>query len=103
MPFKEVNEASNPLQFYAATKKANELMAHSYSNLYKLPTTGLRFFTVYGPWERPDMALFLFTKNIIEGKPIDIFNQGNHLRDFTYIDDIVEGILEFLILLLRKI
>ncbi len=96
MPFKEVNEASNPLQFYAATKKANELMAHSYSNLYKLPTTGLRFFTVYGPWGRPDMALFLFTKNIIEGKPIDIFNQGNHLRDFTYIDDIVEGILRVL-------
>ena len=93
MPFKEKNEASNPLQFYAATKKANELMAHSYSNLYKLPTSGLRFFTVYGPWGRPDMALFLFTKNIIEGKPIDIYNQGNHKRDFTYIDDIVEGIV----------
>ena len=91
MPFKEIDEASNPLQFYAATKKANELMAHSYSNLYRIPSSGLRFFTVYGPWGRPDMALFLFTKNIIEGKPIDIFNQGNHLRDFTYIDDIVEG------------
>ena len=93
MPFKETDEASNPLQFYAATKKANELMAHSYSNLYRIPSSGLRFFTVYGPWGRPDMALFLFTKNIIEGKPIDIFNQGNHLRDFTYIDDIVEGIV----------
>lgn len=92
MPFKEINEASNPLQFYAATKKANELMAHSYSNLYGLPTSGLRFFTVYGPWGRPDMALFLFTKNILEGKPIDIFNHGNHSRDFTYIDDIVLGI-----------
>tara|TARA_B100000963_G_C22638223_1_gene678798 strand:+ start:2047 stop:3066 length:1020 start_codon:yes stop_codon:yes gene_type:complete len=92
MPFKEINEASNPLQFYAATKKANELMAHSYSNLYGLPTSGLRFFTVYGPWGRPDMALFLFTKNILEGKPIDVFNGGNHSRDFTYVDDIVEGV-----------
>tara|TARA_A100000164_G_scaffold378401_1_gene419900 strand:- start:143 stop:1162 length:1020 start_codon:yes stop_codon:yes gene_type:complete len=92
MPFKEINEASNPLQFYAATKKANELMAHSYSNLYGLPTSGLRFFTVYGPWGRPDMALFIFTKNILEGKPIDVFNHGNHSRDFTYVDDIVEGI-----------
>jgi len=92
MPFKEEKEASNPLQFYAATKKANELMAHSYSNLYNLPTSGLRFFTVYGPWGRPDMALFLFTKNIIEGKPINVFNNGEHSRDFTYIDDIVEGI-----------
>jgi len=92
MPFKEINEASNPLQFYAATKKANELMAHSYSNLYGLPTSGLRFFTVYGPWGRPDMALFLFTKNILEGKPIDVFNHGNHSRDFTYVDDIVEGV-----------
>lgn len=92
MPFKETNEASNPLQFYAATKKANELMAHSYSNLYDLPTSGLRFFTVYGPWGRPDMALFLFTKNILAGKPINVFNNGNHCRDFTFIDDIVEGI-----------
>ena len=92
MPFKEEKEASNPLQFYAATKKANELMAHSYSNLYNLPTSGLRFFTVYGPWGRPDMALFMFTKNIIEGKPINVFNNGDHSRDFTYIDDIVEGI-----------
>ena len=92
MPFKEEKEASNPLQFYAATKKANELMAHSYSNLYNLPTSGLRFFTVYGPWGRPDMALFLFTKNIIEGKPINVFNNGEHSRDFTYIDDISEGI-----------
>ena len=92
MPFKEEKEASNPLQFYAATKKANELMAHSYSNLYNLPTSGLRFFTVYGPWGRPDMALFMFTKNIIEGKPINVFNNGEHSRDFTYIDDISEGI-----------
>ncbi|HHI82703.1 MAG TPA: NAD-dependent epimerase/dehydratase family protein, partial [Rhizobiales bacterium] len=83
----------HPLQFYAATKCANELMAHAYSHLYRLPTTGLRFFTVYGPWGRPDMALFLFTKNIIEGKPIKVFNNGNHSRDFTYIDDIVEGVL----------
>ena len=88
----EVN-VDHPLSLYAATKKSNDLMAHCYSHLYQIPTTGLRFFTVYGPWGRPDMALFLFTKNIIEGKPIDIFNQGNHLRDFTYIDDIVEGIV----------
>ena len=93
MPFKESNEASNPLQFYAATKKANELMAHSYSNLYNIPTSGLRFFTVYGPWGRPDMALFLFTKNILEGKPINIFNNGEHSRDFTYVEDIVEGVV----------
>jgi UDP-glucuronate 4-epimerase len=78
---------------YAATKKANELMAHSYSHLYRLPTTGLRFFTVYGPWGRPDMALFLFAKNIIEGKPINVFNYGNHTRDFTYVSDIVEGVI----------
>jgi UDP-glucuronate 4-epimerase len=78
---------------YGATKKANELMAHCYSNLYGLPTTGLRFFTVYGPYGRPDMALFMFTRNIIEGKPIDVFNYGNHRRDFTYIDDIVEGVI----------
>jgi UDP-glucuronate 4-epimerase len=81
------------LQFYAATKRANELMAHAYSNLFALPTTGLRFFTVYGPWGRPDMALFLFTKNILEGKPIRVFNYGKHTRDFTYIDDIVEGVI----------
>lgn len=92
MPFREVHGVDHPLQFYAATKRANELMAHSYSHLFKLPTTGLRFFTVYGPWGRPDMALFKFTRNILEGKPIPVFNHGNHSRDFTYIDDIVEGI-----------
>lgn len=94
MPFSEHDSANHPLSVYAASKKSNELMAHSYSNLYKLPTTGLRFFTVYGPWGRPDMALFKFTKNIIEGKPIDIYNHGKHTRDFTYIDDIVEGIVK---------
>ena len=83
----------HPLALYGATKKANELMAHTYSNLYNLPTTGLRFFTVYGPYVRPDMALFMFTRNIIEGKPIDVFNYGKHKRDFTYIDDIVEGVI----------
>ncbi len=93
MPFSEHNGVDHPLQFYAATKKANELMAHSYSHLYRLPTTGLRFFTVYGPWGRPDMALFLFTKNILEGKPIPVFNNGNHTRDFTYVDDIAEGVV----------
>ncbi|QHH94157.1 NAD-dependent epimerase [Acinetobacter proteolyticus] len=93
MPFSEQHGVDHPLQFYAATKRANELMAHSYSHLFKLPTTGLRFFTVYGPWTRPDMALFKFTKNIFEGKPIPVFNHGNHTRDFTYIDDIVEGII----------
>lgn len=93
MPFNEAQGADHPLQFYAATKRANELMAHSYSHLYNLPTVGLRFFTVYGPWGRPDMALFKFTKNILEGKPIDVFNSGNHSRDFTYVDDIVEGII----------
>ena len=93
MPFSEHDGVDHPLQFYAATKKANELMAHSYSHLFRLPTTGLRFFTVYGPWGRPDMALFLFTKNIIEGNPINVFNHGNHTRDFTYVDDIVEGII----------
>jgi UDP-glucuronate 4-epimerase len=81
---------------YAATKKANELMAHTYSHLYRLPTTGLRFFTVYGPWGRPDMALFLFTRNILAGRPIDVFNYGRHRRDFTYIDDIVEGVIRVL-------
>lgn len=93
MPFSEHVGVDHPLQFYAATKKANELMAHSYSHLYRLPTTGLRFFTVYGPWGRPDMALFLFAKNIIAGKPIDVFNYGNHTRDFTFVTDIVEGVI----------
>jgi UDP-glucuronate 4-epimerase len=93
MPFSEHAGADHPLQFYAATKRANELMAHAYSHLFRLPTTGLRFFTVYGPWGRPDMALFVFTKNILEGKPINLFNFGNHVRDFTYIDDIVDGII----------
>jgi len=93
MPFSEHHGVSHPLHMYAATKRANELMAHAYSNLFQLPTTGLRFFTVYGPWGRPDMALFLFTKNILAGIPIQLFNQGNHTRDFTYIDDIVEGVI----------
>ena len=93
MPFSIHQNVDHPLALYGATKKANELMAHTYSNLYGLPTTGLRFFTVYGPYGRPDMALFLFTKNIIEGKPIDVFNYGNHRRDFTYVDDIVEGVI----------
>jgi UDP-glucuronate 4-epimerase len=93
MPFSEHEGADHPLQFYAATKRANELMAHSYSHLFALPTTGLRFFTVYGPWGRPDMALFTFTRNILEGKPIPVFNNGNHTRDFTYIDDIAEGVI----------
>ena len=93
MPFSEHDSANHPLQFYAATKKANELMAHSYSHLFDLPTTGLRFFTVYGPWGRPDMALFLFTKKTLSGEPIPVFNHGNHTRDFTYIDDIVEGVV----------
>jgi len=93
MPFSEHHGADHPLQFYAATKRANELMAHSYSHLFRLPTTGLRFFTVYGPFGRPDMALFLFTKNILEGKPIQLFDFGRHTRDFTYVDDIVEGVL----------
>lgn len=93
MPFSEHHGADHPLQFYAATKRANELMAHAYSHMFGLPTTGLRFFTVYGPWGRPDMAFFLFTKNILEGKPIKVFNYGNHTRDFTYIDDIVEGVI----------
>jgi UDP-glucuronate 4-epimerase len=93
MPFSIHHNVDHPLALYGATKKANELMAHTYSNLYDLPTTGLRFFTVYGPFGRPDMALFMFTKNIIEGKPIDVFNYGNHRRDFTYVDDIVEGVI----------
>jgi UDP-glucuronate 4-epimerase len=93
MPFAETQVTDHPLTLYAATKKANELMAHSYSSLYGLPTTGLRFFTVYGPWGRPDMALFLFTKNILAGLPIKVFNGGNHQRDFTYVDDIVQGVV----------
>lgn len=93
MPFSEHQGVDHPLQFYAATKRANELMAHSYSHLFGLPTTGLRFFTVYGPWGRPDMALFVFTKSIIADVPIDVFNHGKHTRDFTFIDDIVEGVV----------
>ncbi len=96
MPFSENDSTNHPLSIYAASKLSNELMAHSYSYLYQLPTTGLRFFTVYGPWGRPDMALFKFTKNILEEKPIDVFNYGNHSRDFTYIDDIVKGIIKTL-------
>lgn len=96
MPFSVHDNVDHPVSLYAATKKANELMAHTYSHLYGLPTTGLRFFTVYGPWGRPDMALFLFTRNILAGEPIDVFNYGHHRRDFTYIDDIVEGILRVL-------
>jgi UDP-glucuronate 4-epimerase len=92
LPFSEHHNIDHPVSLYAATKKANELMAHTYSHLFRLPTTGLRFFTVYGPWGRPDMALFLFTKAILEGKPIDVFNHGQMVRDFTYIDDIVEGL-----------
>lgn len=92
LPFSVHDNIDHPLSLYAATKKANELMAHTYSSLYHLPTTGLRFFTVYGPWGRPDMALFMFTKNIIEGKPINVFNNGEMMRDFTYVDDIVESI-----------
>ncbi|MGE3873478.1 MAG: NAD-dependent epimerase [Parvibaculaceae bacterium] len=93
MPFSEHRGADHPLQLYAATKRSNELMAHAYSHLFRLPTTGLRFFTVYGPWGRPDMALFLFTKAILEGEPIDVFNHGKHTRDFTYVEDIVEGVI----------
>jgi len=96
MPFSVHDNVDHPVSLYAATKKANELMAHTYSHLYGLPTTGLRFFTVYGPWGRPDMSLFMFTHNILNGKPIDVFNHGNHRRDFTYIDDIVEGVIRCL-------
>ena len=96
MPFSEHDSANHPLSLYAASKKSNELMAHTYSYLHRLPTTGLRFFTVYGPWGRPDMALFKFTKAILAGKPIDVFNHGNHTRDFTYIDDIIEGVIRAL-------
>jgi UDP-glucuronate 4-epimerase len=93
MPFTVHKGVDHPLSLYATTKRANELMAHNYAALFKLPVTGLRFFTVYGPWGRPDMALFLFTKNILEGKPIDVFNHGNHKRDFTFVDDIAEGVV----------
>ena len=96
MPFSVHDNVDHPLSLYAATKKANELMAHTYSALYSLPTTGLRFFTVYGPWGRPDMALFLFTRAILAGQAIDVFNYGHHRRDFTYIDDIVEGVIRVL-------
>ena len=96
MPFSEHDSTNHPLSVYAASKKSNELMAHTYSYLFKLPTTGLRFFTVYGPWGRPDMALFKFTKSILNEKPIDVFNYGKHTRDFTYIDDIVEGVIKVL-------
>lgn len=96
MPFSVHDNVDHPVSLYAASKKANELMAHTYSHLFALPTTGLRFFTVYGPWGRPDMALFKFTKNILEEKPIDVFNYGKHQRDFTYIDDIVEGVIRTL-------
>jgi UDP-glucuronate 4-epimerase len=96
LPFSVNDSVDHPLSLYAASKKANELFAHTYSHLFGVPTTGLRFFTVYGPWGRPDMALFLFTKNILEGKPIEVFNHGRHRRDFTYIDDIVEGVIRTL-------
>lgn len=96
MPFSVHDNVDHPVSLYAATKKANELMAHTYSNLYKIPTTGLRFFTVYGPWGRPDMALFIFTRKISEGKPIDVYNNGKMKRDFTYIDDIVDGIIKLI-------
>ncbi len=93
MPFSTSHNVDHPISLYAASKKSNELMAHTYSYLFKIPTTGLRFFTVYGPWGRPDMALFLFTKAILDGKPIDVYNNGNMQRDFTYIDDIIEGVV----------
>ena len=96
MPFSVHHNVDHPLSLYAASKKANELMAHTYSHLYRLPTTGLRFFTVYGPWGRPDMALFKFTRAILAGEPIEVFNYGQHRRDFTYIDDIVEGVIRVL-------
>jgi UDP-glucuronate 4-epimerase len=96
LPFAVEDSVDHPVSMYAATKKANELMAHTYSHLFSLPTTGLRFFTVYGPWGRPDMALFLFTRKILAGEPIDVFNHGRHTRDFTYIDDIVEGVVRTL-------
>ena len=92
MPFSTSHNVDHPISLYAATKKSDELIAHAYSHLFKIPTTGLRFFTVYGPWGRPDMALFLFTKAILENKPINIYNNGDMMRDFTYVDDIIEGI-----------
>ena len=96
MPFNVHQNVDHPLSLYAASKKSNELMAHTYANLYRLPVTGLRFFTVYGPWGRPDMALFLFTRNILAGKPIDVFNHGQHKRDFTFVEDIAEGVVRSL-------
>ena len=96
MPFSVHDNVDHPISLYAATKKANELMAHTYSSLYGIPTTGLRFFTVYGPWGRPDMAIFLFTRKILSGEPIDIYNYGQHRRDFTYVDDVVEGVIRTL-------
>ena len=93
MPFSELQNVNHPVSLYAATKKSNELICHSYSHLYGIPSTGLRFFTVYGPWGRPDMALFLFTKAIIRGEPINVFNEGHMIRDFTYIDDIIESLV----------
>ena len=96
LPFRSADNVDRPLSLYAASKKSNELMAHAYSHLFDIPCTGLRFFTVYGPWGRPDMALFVFTRKILAGEPIDVFNHGNHRRDFTYIDDIVEGIVRVL-------
>ncbi len=96
LPFSSSDSANHPLSLYAATKRSNELMAHTYSQLFNIPTTGLRFFTVYGPWGRPDMALFLFTKKILSAEPIEVFNNGNHTRDFTYVDDIVEGVIRVL-------
>lgn len=101
-PLKETKIADHPIQFYAATKKSNEIMAHSYSSIYNLPTTGLRFFTVYGPWGRPDMALYIFTKKILQGKKIPLFNYGNHSRSFTYIDDIVDGVYKSTIKIPKK-
>src|SRR4029078_2233090 len=96
LPFREDLNTDHPVSLYAATKKANEAMAHSYAHLFGVPCTGLRFFTVYGPWGRPDMALFKFTKGILEGEPIPVFNEGKMIRDFTYVDDIVEGIVRIL-------
>lgn len=96
LPYSVKQPADHPLSLYAASKKSNELMAHAYSHLYRLPTTGLRFFTVYGPWGRPDMAIFRFTESILQGRPIDVYNHGHHRRDFTYIDDVVDGILRVL-------
>jgi UDP-glucuronate 4-epimerase len=96
MPFSVDDNVDHPVSLYAVTKKSNELMAHTYSHLFQIPTTGLRFFTVYGPWGRPDMALFHFTRRILAGQPIEVFNHGNHKRDFTYVDDIVEGVVRVL-------